>query len=673
VTEWTGRTLSKVRIDKLVGRGGMAEVYLGLHTTLNRPVAVKILQEHYSEDSQLMKRFLDEAQSVAALRHPNIVQVFDFDIVDGRPYIVMELLEGMSLAEYLSALYRMGHILPLDTVNRLNVALASALDYAHARQIVHRDVKPANVMLRRGAMPYAPGVPLPVDVEPVLTDFGVARIASQTTRTATGTILGTPAYMSPEQVLGEVVDARSDIYSLGIMVYELLGGRPPFVADTDTPASVLYKHVNVAPPPLPNTSPEVQRVVAKALAKDRKDRYQRAGDFARGLQAALGFGSAAAPAPDRSAATIVGAGPVRPAEATSPQPARTGLYIGGAAVALLAIACVVGVGWAALSGAFSGGAATPTSGAPLVVADGTPAPEKVATPAPVAVAPASGLIVFRDAAITGGISGLVAAPPGSVYETWLIGTDIEPLSLGRIDPTLTDVAIQQIEPSGKNLLGRFEGFAITIEPEPDNSPAMSDRLAYLARVSDEVHDWILLVEEEWRGAPLSPSLTSGLQGQVVPYNSHLELAVASINEGQLGGGRSHAEHVINILEGEAGDNFGDWNENGRSENPGDPVGLIPYLNIYRELLLGVVRSPDVSPENQALAQRLADEVSNLLITAEDARDIALRIANADQIDEAAPLASQLNLHRLQGSVEGLLQQTSSLPLSISLEITTLPR
>jgi hypothetical protein len=192
-------------------------------------------------------------------------------------------------------------------------------------------------------------------------------------------------------------------------------------------------------------------------------------------------------------------------------------------------------------------------------------------------------------------------------------------------------------------------------------------------VSDEVHDWILLVEGEWRGAPLSPSVTSGLQGQVVPYDSHLELAVASINEGQLGSGRTHAEHVINILEGESGEQFGDWNGNGRNENPGDPVGLIPYLNIYRELLLGVVRSPDVSPENQALAQRVADEVSNLLIDAGHALDIALRIASADQIDEATPLAAQLNVHGLQSSVEGMLQQTSSLPLSISLEITTLPR
>ncbi|MGH2627736.1 MAG: anti-sigma factor domain-containing protein, partial [Anaerolineales bacterium] len=323
-------------------------------------------------------------------------------------------------------------------------------------------------------------------------------------------------------------------------------------------------------------------------------------------------------------------------------------------------------------GAFSGGAATPTSSVPPIAADGTP-PEGGATSVPVNVAPASGQIVFRDAAITGGVSGLVAPPAGFTYEVWLIGPDIEPLSLGRIDPAVTELAVQQIEPSSKNLLGSYEGFAITLEPEPDTSPAMSDRLAYLARVTDEVHDWIVLVEDEWRGAPLSSSVTSGLQGQVVPYNSHVELSVASINEGQLGSGRTHAEHVINILEGEGGGQFGDWNGNGRSENPGDPVGLIPYLNVYRELLLGVARSPDVSPENQALAQRVADEVGNLLITAEDALDIALRIANADQVEEATPLASQLNVHRLQSSVEGLLQQTASLPLSVSLEITTLPR
>ncbi|MEX0787272.1 MAG: protein kinase [Anaerolineales bacterium] len=672
MTGWIGRTLSKVKIDKQIGRGGMAEVYLGLHTTLNRPVAVKILQEHYSEDAQLMSRFHAEAQSVAALRHPNIVQVFDFDIIDGRPYIIMELVDGMSLADYLTALYRMGHILPLDTVNRLTVAIASALDYAHARDIVHRDIKPANVMLRKGSAPFALGVPLPVDVEPVLTDFGVARIASQTTRTATGTILGTPAYMSPEQVLGEPVDARSDIYSLGIMVYELLGGRPPFVADTDTPASVLYKHVNVAPPPLPNTSPEVQRVVTKALAKDRTTRYQKAGEFARELQAALGIAGSAVPVASAQAATRVAAPPPGASKTQAGKPRRTGVMVGGIAAVVLAVGCMAAVGWAALGGWF-GPTVTATS-APVGIVDGSTTPGEAATIAPlVEIPPASGLLVFRDAALTGTIAGLIAPPAGFVYEAWLTGPDLEPLSLGRLNPADSQVSLQQIDPSGRNLLGQFLGYVITLEPEPDVSPAMSDHVAYVAEVQSEIHAWVQLVEAESRGAPLGQAVTFGLQGQAVPYNSHLDLAVGSINAGDLGGGHTHAEHVINIVEGASGDQFADWNGNGRFENPGDPVGLVPYLSVYRELLLGAARSPDVTPENQALAQRLATEISNLLVTADEALDLCLRLASADQAAEAAPLATQLSAHRMQNSVESLLSQAAGLPLSITLDVSTLPR
>src|SRR5262245_31341991 len=164
----------------------MAEVYLGRHTTLNRPVAVKILHSHLSEDDLLLKRFRAEAQAVAALRHPNIVQVLDFDIADDQPYIVMELLAGSSLADYLRALHRTGQRLTPETTARLIASLAAALDYAHARGIIHRDIKPANVMLRRESDSLDLAAPLPADVEPVLTDFGVMRLVDSTTRTASG-------------------------------------------------------------------------------------------------------------------------------------------------------------------------------------------------------------------------------------------------------------------------------------------------------------------------------------------------------------------------------------------------------------------------------------------------------------------------------------------------------
>ncbi|HLE22982.1 MAG TPA: serine/threonine-protein kinase, partial [Anaerolineales bacterium] len=277
---WVGRTVSKVKIQQLIGRGGMADVYIGLHTTLNVPRAVKILHGHLTDDPELQRRFLDEAKSVAALRHANIVQVYDFDLADGSPYIIMELLRGLPMSAYLKGLHTLGHSLTLETVARLLDRIASALEYAHSQGIVHRDVKPSNVILRQGSVPLNPAIPLPADSEPVLTDFGIARISGATTQTLTGTILGTPAYMSPEQVRGETVDARSDNYSLGIMLYEMLAGGLPFDPEVDTTASVLYKQANVPPPPLANTSPRVQAVVDRALRKEKDARFQKAGELA---------------------------------------------------------------------------------------------------------------------------------------------------------------------------------------------------------------------------------------------------------------------------------------------------------------------------------------------------------------------------------------------------------
>jgi serine/threonine protein kinase len=284
MTDWIGRTLSKVEIRQRLGYGGMAEVYLGQHLTLDRPVAVKILHGYLAEDNSSLDRFRTEAQAIAALRHPHIVQVFDFDVIDQRPYIVMELITGLSLAEYLAAQRKTDRRLPPETIARLFVSLAAALDYAHGRGIVHRDIKPSNVMLRCDSGPIDPAAPLVFEVEPVLTDFGIARMLNASVRTQSGMIFGTPAYISPEQASGESVDARSDIYSLSVMLYEMLAGRPLFeVAGTETPLALLLKHIAEPPPRLPQASSILQAILDRGLAKKREERYQHAGDLAAEL------------------------------------------------------------------------------------------------------------------------------------------------------------------------------------------------------------------------------------------------------------------------------------------------------------------------------------------------------------------------------------------------------
>ena len=270
-----GQSLGKYRILEPLGRGGMAQVFKAYHPGLDRYVAVKILRSDLVEEEEFLARFRREARAVAALRHPNIVQIFDFDVHNDLYYMVMELLEGDTLKAYLNSLRVQGERLPLgETVRIFNDVLAG-LAYAHCEGIIHRDLKPANILLtKRG--------------QAVLTDFGIAQIVGGTEYTMSGALMGTLSYMAPEQGLEGHTDVRSDIYSLGIAYYEALTGTVPF--DADTPLAILMKHIN-DPLPLPRrldpSIPEsFERVALKALAKRPDDRFQSADEMAATLSAA---------------------------------------------------------------------------------------------------------------------------------------------------------------------------------------------------------------------------------------------------------------------------------------------------------------------------------------------------------------------------------------------------
>ena len=270
-----GQNLGKYRVLEALGRGGMARVYRAYHPQLDRYVAIKVLRSDLVEEEEFLARFKREARAVAALRHANIVQVFDFDARDDLYYMVMELLEGDTLAKRLDDYHLREERVPQGEMVRILLDVLDGLAYAHSEGMIHRDVKPANILLtRRG--------------QAVLTDFGIAQIIGGTRYTVSGALMGTLSYMSPEQGLEGHCDVRSDIYSLGIVLYEMLLGAPPF--DAETPLAILMKHVN-DPLPLPRQEdpsvPEpLERVVLKALAKRPGDRYQSAGEMARALQAA---------------------------------------------------------------------------------------------------------------------------------------------------------------------------------------------------------------------------------------------------------------------------------------------------------------------------------------------------------------------------------------------------
>ena len=229
--------LTRYDIKNRLGSGGMATVYRALDKNLNRDVAIKVLHEHLVHEETFKDRFEQEAQYIASFNHPNVIQIYDFDTIesdDGKIYyMVMPYLRGETLCEVLDTCREKEATLPHERIKEIISDLADALDYAHARGMVHRDVKPANILFDENK-------------RAVLTDFGIARLAENSGLTAEGTIIGTPSYMSPEQATGNETDYRSDLYSLGIILFELLTGKPPF--DDESTVSLLLKHAQTPPP-----------------------------------------------------------------------------------------------------------------------------------------------------------------------------------------------------------------------------------------------------------------------------------------------------------------------------------------------------------------------------------------------------------------------------------------
>jgi eukaryotic-like serine/threonine-protein kinase len=276
----------RYELDGIVGRGGMAEVFRARDIRLDRIVGVKTLRDDLARDQTFQARFRREAQSAASLNHPSIVAVYDTgeDMMGNNPvpYIVMEFVDGRTLRDLLRDDRR---LLP-ERAAEITDGVLRALDYSHRNGIVHRDIKPGNVMLTRSG-----------DVK--VMDFGIARAVSdsQMTMTQTAQVIGTAQYLSPEQARGERVDARSDLYSTGCLLYELLTGRPPFTGDS--PVAIAYQHVKEDPVPPSQVDPEVpgwaDAIVLKAMQKDPADRYQSAGEMRNDIQRALSGAPVAAP------------------------------------------------------------------------------------------------------------------------------------------------------------------------------------------------------------------------------------------------------------------------------------------------------------------------------------------------------------------------------------------
>lgn len=273
-----GQQIDNYKVTAFIARGGMAEVYLAEDVNLQRPLALKVMLSDLAMDETAVARFQREARTVAKLDHPNIIQIYTTGTTpNNQPYLAMQYVEGGSLQEKLALLARQGQQMSLNEALTLVYDMARALQVAHSAGIVHRDLKPSNILLQP-------------DGRPILTDLGIAAVQSNATRlTRTGNVLGTPHYMAPEQARGETVDGRTDIYALGIILYELLSGHVPF--DADSPLAVLHQHIYQELPPLrqfrQDLSATTYQTVATCLHKAAGDRFQTAADLALALEHAM--------------------------------------------------------------------------------------------------------------------------------------------------------------------------------------------------------------------------------------------------------------------------------------------------------------------------------------------------------------------------------------------------
>ena len=276
---WIGKSLSgRYQLEELLGQGGMSAVYKATDPNLRRVVAIKLIHAHLSNDPGFVRRFEEEATAVAQLRHPNIIQVFDFNHDDESDsyYMVMEFVPGETVQQHLERLNKSGRKLSSTKAIEYMLDICDAVGYAHQRGMIHRDIKPANLMIS-------------VTGQAILMDFGIAKIVGGQRHTATGAVVGTAMYMSPEQIKGENPDNRSDIYSLGVTLFEMVSGQPPFKADSAM--TLMMMHVNDPVPSIKDLNPDVPNdlvaVINKALAKDPGDRYQTAAQMAAALRGAL--------------------------------------------------------------------------------------------------------------------------------------------------------------------------------------------------------------------------------------------------------------------------------------------------------------------------------------------------------------------------------------------------
>jgi serine/threonine-protein kinase len=428
---------------QLLGAGGMGEVYLGHDRLLDRNVAVKILRPQFIADPVFVARFLREATAAARLSHPNVVAIFDAGSDDETHYIVMEHIQGRTLRQELDE----HGPLPAEEAVAIGSAVAAALQAAHAQGLIHRDVKPGNVMLTD-------------DGRVKVVDFGIARVADAAPITQTAALLGTPQYLAPEQAQGSSLDARADLYALGVCLYELLTGSPPF-AD-GTPVAIAYRHIHEQPRPPSQLRPDMpawlESVVLKAMAKDPQARYQTAADLRADLVRTTTAEAIPIPSPTPGATRVMPL-PARRTTAVPGRSDRRASVRAGSAPAMLAGGRHRLVVALALAGLLLGGLTAITL--PRFIGDGRgPAPDQATA------APPERLVMPQ-------LRGL----PVEAARTQLqaLGLQRPPTLRRQFDGSVAEGRVIATDPPARALITPASPISLLVSDAPQSSTAQSDQ------------------------------------------------------------------------------------------------------------------------------------------------------------------------------------------------------
>lgn len=629
MADWTGKTLGRVQINDLVARGGMAEIYTGIHET-HGLVAVKIMRGLFEHDEHQLTRFKREAEVIGGLRHPYIVRILDFVVADETPCMVMDYIPGPSLAVYMRELHNRGQQMPPALVAQLLRAVAGALDYAHSKGIIHRDIKPANILLRSPTCDIHAEQPLPADVEPVLTDFGLVRLIDSTLHTTAGNVSGTPTYMSPEQARGDMVDKRTDIYSLGIVLYEMLTGGVPF--HSDSTFGMLMKHITEPPPPIKGISSDLQALLDRVLAKDPDLRFASAGELADEFIAIFN-GQTATPSTLHLAKLarkhVEELKTPRSIPAAKP-PARYRWFgIGAAALAV------------SLLGYFIFQFFRPTD--PNV---------------------SVGRLQFSD--FSGTLDEVqvtlnTAKPPGNDYhyEAWLASDEGVTRRMGTVTFNAAGVGqLKLIDPDQTNFLADFDRVLVSQERDDSAADAPSGEVVYSSVFPPQALIPIrnLLVSHE--NTPENLALIQGLwyySGSYVNisingYDVQGEETVGlrqAFESGDESTVRKRTEEVINQIVGAPSDLYLDHDGNGSLDNPADGFGSFPnggspgYLQETLAQVKLAVDAADSTPNIRESGEKMQVCVGNMDGWLKRILELALQLRNAPFGPGMEPVIAEL--------------------------------